>query len=577
MTDAAAPAEPSAPEKPSWFARAFTFLSRRPRLILTLFCLVLWAPGVASLPPLDRDESRFAQASKQMLETGDFVDIRFGAVPRYKKPVAIYWMQAATTEIAGLGDRSHIWTYRLPSLFGAIAAVWLAFWCARAFASAQVAFAAAALIAATLLLAAEATIATTDAALLACVLGVQGMLLRVYLAAKSGGPPVGRLLAAAGWAALGLGILVKGPVIALALLSAVALSVWDRDWRWLRGTRPGSGLIVALVVALPWLVAIGFKSHGAFFLESLGHDFAGKLQGGQESHGALPGYFLILSSVTLWPAILFVLPGLAAAFRARKEPAMRFLLAWVMPWIVLELVPTKLPEYVLPLYPALAIMAAVWLFKAREEGPLWERIVFYVAPVLFALAAVALAAAPMLLPSRYGDGTMWWVLAPVAVFAACAAAALAAYLRGARPAAALFAIAAPLALDPALTAGVGPQLDQLWVSSRVAAAERALSRPDDPPPALAGYVEPSLVFLLGTETRQATDGRAAADAGAAQGGLALVEDREGGDFKARLAELDADATELGAVDGFNYSRGRKVHIRIYRVTPVREEPAPPAE
>ena len=95
--------------------------------------------------------------------------------------------------------------------------------------------------------------------------------------------------------------------------------------------------------------------------------------------------------------------------------------------------------------------------------------------------------------------------------------------------------------------------------------------------ALAGYVEPSLGFLLGTETRQTTDGRAAADAGVAQGGLALVEDREGGAFKARLAELEADATELGAVDGFNYSRGRKVHIRIYRVTPVQEVPAPPPE
>jgi len=89
-------------------------------------------------------------------------------------------------------------------------------------------------------------------------------------------------------------------------------------------------------------------------------------------------------------------------------------------------------------------------------------------------------------------------------------------------------------------------------------------------------VEPSLVFLLGTETRQ-TNGQGAADAGAAQGGLALVEDREGGAFKARLAELEADATEVGAVDGFNYSRGRKVHIRIYRVTPVRDVPPPPAE
>jgi 4-amino-4-deoxy-L-arabinose transferase-like glycosyltransferase len=585
MTDAAEPApttspepaQPSSPEPANRFATAFSFLSRRPRLLLALFCLVLWAPGVFSLPPLDRDESRFAQASKQMLESGDLVDIRFGAVPRYKKPVGIYWMQAATTTIAGLGERTHIWTYRLPSLFGAIAAVWLAFWCARAIAGAEVAFAAAALLAGTLLLTAEASIATTDAVLLACVLGTQGMLLRSYLATKNGGPPISRALALAGWAALGLGVLVKGPVVlAVSALTVLGLSVWDKDGRWLRTTKPLLGVAVVLMMVAPWVIAIGLKSHWQFFQASLGQDFATKLQGGQESHGAPPGYFLALVNLTFWPAILFLLPGLGAAIRAHKEPAMRFLLVWAATWVMFELVPTKLPHYVLPIYPALAIMGAVWAFKARETEPLWQKVLFYTAPVQFVLAAAALAAAPMILPGMYGAGTMWWVLAQVVIFAALAIAAVIAYLRGARLAAALCAIVAPVVLYPALTAGVAPQLTQLWVSPRAAVAERALSRPDDPPPALAGYVEPSLVFLLGTETRQTT-GQGAADAGAAQGGLALVEDREGGAFKARLAELEADATEVGALDGFNYSRGRKVHIRVYRVTPVRDVPPPPAE
>lgn len=576
-TSEPAPAPTSSPEPVSRFARVFPFLTRRPRLFLALFCLVLWAPGVFSLPPLDRDESRFAQASKQMLESGDLIDIRFGAVPRYKKPAGIYWMQAASTTIAGLGERTHIWTYRLPSLFGAIAAVWLTFWCARALAGAEVAFAAAALLAGTLLLTAEASIATTDAVLLACVLGVQGMLLRAYLAAKGGGPPIGRTLVLAGWAALGLGVLVKGPaVLAVPAVTMIALSLWDRDGGWLRATRPVTGALVVLLIATPWLIAIAVKSHGLFFEQSLGQDFATKLQGGQESHGAPPGYFLALVNLTFWPAILFLLPGLASAIRTHKEPALRFLLVWAATWVMFELVPTKLPHYVLPIYPALAIMGAVWAFKAREAEPVWQRVLFYVAPVQFAFAAAALAAAPMILPGMYGAGTAWWVLAPVCIFAVLAVGAVVAYLRRAHLAAALCAIAAPVMLYPALTAGVAPGLTELWVSPRAAVAERALSRPGDPPPALAGYVEPSLVFLLGTETRQ-TDGHGAADAGAAQGGLALVEDREGGAFKARLAELEADATEVGALDGFNYSRGKKVHIRIYRVTPVRDVPPPPEE
>src|SRR6201986_3701220 len=114
-------AEVEAPAPPSWAERALSWIAARPWATLSLLCLLLWTPGVLSLPALDRDESRFAQSSRQMLESGDFVDIRFGHVPRYKKPVGIYWLQAATTAaagaITGAGD-SQIWTYRLGSLLG---------------------------------------------------------------------------------------------------------------------------------------------------------------------------------------------------------------------------------------------------------------------------------------------------------------------------------------------------------------------------------------------------------------------------------------------------------------------------
>ena len=556
----------------------FRWLLRRPRVALTILCLVLWAPGVFSLPPLDRDESRFAQASKQMLETGNLIDIRFGPLPRYKKPAGIYWLQAAATEVAGLGERDRIWTYRLPSLLGALAAVWLAFWCAGAFLETEGALVAAGLLGTTLLVAAEATIATTDAVLLACALATQGVLLRVYLAARGNGPPVSRAMALAGWAALGFGILVKGPVVpAVTALTVLGLSFWDRDWRWLKGTTPLSGFALMVLIVAPWLIAITLKSHGHFFQQSLGHDFAAKLEGGQETHGAPPGYFLLLANICFWPAILFLLPALGAAWRWRTEPCVRFLVMWAgLSWIMFELVPTKLPHYVLPAYPALAMLAALWLSRGEEARALWERVLFYVAPLQFVVGALALAAAPLLLTHLYGNGTAWWLVVPVVVFVVLCTGALIAYLRRAAPAAMAFAVGAVLALYPALSAGAGPLLTQLWVSPRAAAAAKTLARPGDPPPALAGYVEPSLVFLLGTDTRQ-TDARGAADAGASQGGLALVEDRERPAFEARLAQLGANAVQVGSVEGLNYSRGKRVHIRIYRVAPVLDVPAPPAE
>jgi hypothetical protein len=559
------------------FAGILGWLSRRPLLALALLCLTLWTPGVLSLPPLDRDESRFAQSSKQMLESGDLIDIRFGAVPRYKKPVGIYWMQAAATEAAGLGDHSHIWTYRLPSLLGAMAAVWLAFWCARAFATAEVALLAAALLGSTVLLAAEATIATTDAVLLACILGAQGMLFRVYLS-QSEGQQASLRLALAGWVAFGLAVLVKGPLVfAVCGLTIVGVSLWDRDWRWLRQTRPLLGVAVVLAIVAPWAIAIALRSHGHFYEQSLGQDFANKLQGGQESHGAPPGYYLALVSLTFWPAILFLLPSLAGAIRARTEPAMRFLLVWVGAyWLMVECVPTKLPHYILPVYPALAMLGAVWaLSQSEAPSRWWEQLLRYVGALQFAVGAGLLTAGPIIMPRLYGGGAVWWPIASAAG-AVIALIALIAFLRRANLAAAMLAFVSVLAFYPLLTAFVGPGLEQLWVSPRAAAAERALSRPGDPPPALAGYVEPSLVFLLGTETRQ-TDGRGAADAGAAQGGLALVEDSERSAFMAHLAELETDASEVGAVSGYNYSRGRPVHIHIYRVTPLHETTLPPPE
>ena len=90
-----------------------TQVHRRPLAALLLICVLAWLPGFFTLPPLDRDESRFAQATKQMLETGDYIDISLGGVPRYEKPVGIYWLQAASTAALGSGTLNQIWTYRI--------------------------------------------------------------------------------------------------------------------------------------------------------------------------------------------------------------------------------------------------------------------------------------------------------------------------------------------------------------------------------------------------------------------------------------------------------------------------------
>src|SRR5437762_480591 len=162
-----------------------TVSHRRAALALVVFALVCFLPGINSLSPTNRDESRYAQATKQMLESGDFVDIRFQDVARYRKPVGIYWLQAASVSAAEkLGfrnARARILFYRIPSLIAAVASVLLTYWAALAFVRRRYALLAALAMAGSLILGVEARIATIDASLLVTALAAEGALARFYL------------------------------------------------------------------------------------------------------------------------------------------------------------------------------------------------------------------------------------------------------------------------------------------------------------------------------------------------------------------------------------------------------------
>ncbi len=530
---------------------------------LLLLVLVAWLAGVATLPPLDRDESRFAQASHQMVESGDYVDIRFAAGHRYNKPIGIYWLQAGAAKLVGPAAAGCIWPYRLPSILGGLVSLLFVYGAARGFLSPRGALLASGLLGATLLLTAESEIATTDAVLLACTVAAEAALMAVYRASRVptvASPTLLRVLM--GWIAVGLGVLLKGPVILAVLgVTAMAVSLWDRQWRWLARTRPLTGIAVVAAMVAPWAVAIGLESHGAFYQQSLGHDFAAKVLGGQESHGAPPGYYLLLSSLTLWPATLFLLPALVHGLRHRSDPVTRFLLAWAgASWLMFELTPTKLPHYVLPAYPALALLVGIWAEDpaALAESPNWAR---GLASIQFAFVAAVFAAACFVLPGYFGGALEWPGMLGVAIAASAAALAL---LHRDVMRSAVWGMASALVIYVVLAAAVVPQLHDLWLSPKAATLVTGATRSGDPPVVLAGYVEPSLVFLLGGRARIET-GEGAADIAGRSGGLALVEDRTNGQFLAELSKLGAYADPTGQAAGFDYSSGRRVHLTLYRV------------
>ncbi len=527
----------------------------RPYLILTLLCLALYLPGLASVPPIDRDESRFAQASHQMLETGDFVRIQFQDKSRAKKPAGIYWMQAASAHLFHAERR--IWAYRLPSVLGALAAVLLTFAFGQALVGRPAALMGAALLACSLILVSEGHQAKTDAMLLACVVAVQGVLGRFYMVSRGVGKKPGQMEILAFWIAMGLGILIKGPIVpVVALLTALALSIADRKILWLQGLRPIMGVIVAAAIVAPWAAAVSQATHGQFIGQAVKTDLLPKLLGSQESHGAPPGYFLLLFSALAWPGSLFMVPGFVRAVKNRQAAALRFCLAWVVPaWLMFELVPTKLPHYVLPTFPALALLAGIAI-AANDETlrARWSKLYAGV----WLLVALALAALAVLAPFKLGEG-----FSPLSLFAA--AGALTAGLlpawftwKGEHQHALAAALAGAVLAYAGIFQGVLPGLDRMFLSQRI---NEML--PAEVPVAAVGFHEPSLVFLRGTRTDLTDAPGAVAFLESHPQGVAIIEAKSKPAFDAALAAAHARAEQVGEVDGFNYSRGRPAALGLW--------------
>lgn len=233
--------------------------------LAALIAFLAGLPGVFAVPPLDRDESRFAQATAQMLETGDFVVIRFQDEPRFKKPVGIYWMQAASVALLSQSEARDIWAYRIPSLLGAMLAAAACAWGAAVFFGGPTGLLAGGLFASTLLLSSEAFIAKTDAVLAGTTTLALAALARIY-AGSLNGAPAGRLTRLLFWLGLSVAVLVKGPVgLMVVILTAATLWIWDRKAPWLKRLGWSWGLILFAAIIGPWAWAVTVATDGGFW------------------------------------------------------------------------------------------------------------------------------------------------------------------------------------------------------------------------------------------------------------------------------------------------------------------------
>jgi len=545
-------------------------------LLLVLLCLLLYVPGLTKLPPVDRDESRFAQATSQMLETGDYVRIRFQDEARNKKPVGIYWLQAASVALFGTRDEREIWPYRIPSLLGATLAVLLTFGLGRRLFDHRTGLLGAALCASSVLLVLEAHMATTDAVLLVTILAAQGALSRFYV--REPDAPVERGAFLTFWIAQAIGILVKGPMTPLiSLLTIGTLVAADRSRSWLKGLQPLKGLLIIAIIASPWAIAIGLATHGAFYHDAIGGDLLSKVASGQESHGFPPGYYLLLLPITLWPASFFIGPTLLRAWKNKSVPAIKFCLAWTIPWwIVLELVPTKIPHYMLPVYPALCLLiAATILAGERGEVPSflarWVRVGF----TACSLVIVFLGGGCFALSQFVDHRPDYLGLIPAAAGVATAVFSVRYFLHARYLRSAIAAVIGTVLVLGTAFQWILPDSGSLWLSRTAALAARQCSGRTGPDLLLAsaGYHEPSLVFLLGTHIKLTSPDKAALFLRQHPDGLALVAAKEDDVFQREAGRLDLAVKTLGGFRGFNYSKGRETALRLYGIRPDRADQA----
>ena len=347
-------------------------LAAKPQRSILLISLVLLLAGNWILPLTDRDETRFAEASREMLQRADYVVPWFNGQWRFDKPILIYWCQSASYRLLG----ENPFAARLPSaLFTAATALLLVRW-GRKISDAKTAFIAGAMFVTGLHVAAIGRVATADMA----------MVFFVTLAAWSGWEltrpeqPSRKLWWLIFYVTLALGFLAKGPVAWLPL-GGMILGRWLRkDSYRLPWAETIAGLCLTSALAACWGIPALEQTNWQYLKVGLGEHVIHRSTGIIDSHGLkgiggfialLPLYFLTFF-VSFFPWSTRV-PGALRRWwpeRSRDDACWYLLMQALIVFVAFSLVRTKLPHYTMPAFPCIALWLALQL-RADDQSFAW--------------------------------------------------------------------------------------------------------------------------------------------------------------------------------------------------------------
>jgi 4-amino-4-deoxy-L-arabinose transferase-like glycosyltransferase len=406
-----------------------SLLTNRRYAVLVLLCALVYLPNLGGYLLFDVDEPRYAETARVMAESGEWVVPYFNGEYRFEKPVLTYWLIGGAYKLFGVGE----FGARMPSALSATLTVLLTCLAAGRLMGPGVGLAAGAILAVSLQFIALGRLTLTDMHL---TLFITATLVFFIVGIEHQSTNKKKLWLLAAWSAAALAVLTKGPV-GLVLPGAIAfgyiLLAGDsirklKEVPWLSGF----GLFCALV--LPWYVAVTLRSDFEFFhtfiIKHNIQRFAGEVaQGGQHVEpfwyyipvvllGVLPWSFLLVQ------AVYGPLRAVLASFVRRQYSGDKrlFPLLWALGVIAFfSMARAKLPTYVTPAYPALALLLAAWLNTLRQRvnngGKLVKNLWI---PVVVTLLLVAIMGGFMLIrvsdlaPFPLGSLPVWCAAALVA-------------------------------------------------------------------------------------------------------------------------------------------------------------------
>ncbi|MBX7243988.1 MAG: glycosyltransferase family 39 protein [Candidatus Sumerlaeaceae bacterium] len=341
-------------------------------------CLYLWLDMQHSL--WDRDEPRYAEATRSMLESGNWVIPYFNGDIRPNKPVLIYWLMSVPMRFLG---PTEIGARCIASVAGAFTIVLCFLLAIRLGASFWVATAGAVTIGLSPMLIVVSTASTTDGVLLLWTVAA----LSIHWRQKQAG--FSWVRHGLFWVVVGLSALTKGPPgIAVILSTIVAERVWStlgHRYRWfpLSGgeceanraptwvaaiIRTGFGLAVFLAVVAPWVILVLIREGPSFFITQIrDHAMAHATRPMEGHRGPWIFYYIPVLMIASYAALPLVIAALAWAFGTTRRAEVRFLLCWILPTLLIfGSAGTKLPHYIAPGFIPLALLAAVYLEALRS-------------------------------------------------------------------------------------------------------------------------------------------------------------------------------------------------------------------